>query len=196
MSTPTDLSLPDCEHQRKMLTRPRDAGMVILPGYYAASLDQDQWIQYFVDICSASPIPILLYNFPANSAGQDMCAGTIEAIMARCPNLCGVKLTCPGSIPKLTILQSAVEKMAPRSEPFLFLDGIIGDMIPWVKSGGGHGTVSGLPNFAPRVVARFWSLLSKENLNAAEMEEMRSLQVLLASVDVKAFPAGVRGMSE
>jgi hypothetical protein len=36
----------------------RDAGMVILPAYYAASLnsDMDQVIQYYVDICEASPV--------------------------------------------------------------------------------------------------------------------------------------------
>jgi hypothetical protein len=36
----------------------RDAGMVILPAYYAASLDadQEQVIQYYVDICEASPV--------------------------------------------------------------------------------------------------------------------------------------------
>lgn len=36
----------------------RDAGMVILPAYYAAALssDQEQVIQYFVDICEASPV--------------------------------------------------------------------------------------------------------------------------------------------
>lgn len=88
-----------------------DAGMVILPAYYAASLaaDEDQIVQYFVDICEASPvstsyhahnpssrkgkIPILLYNFPANAAGLDMSSDVIEQIMRRAPNLCGVKLT-------------------------------------------------------------------------------------------------------
>ncbi|KAF1348123.1 hypothetical protein BDV97DRAFT_335195 [Delphinella strobiligena] len=51
-----------------------DAGMVILPAYYAASLnaDQEQVNQYYVEICQGSPIPLLLYNFPANAAGQDM----------------------------------------------------------------------------------------------------------------------------
>jgi 4-hydroxy-2-oxoglutarate aldolase len=35
-----------------------DAGMVILPSYYAASLnaDQEQVIQYYVDICESSPV--------------------------------------------------------------------------------------------------------------------------------------------
>ena len=35
-----------------------DAGLVILPAYYAASLnpDQDQVVQYYIDICENSPV--------------------------------------------------------------------------------------------------------------------------------------------
>ena len=93
-----------------------EAGLVILPAYYAASLNQDkeQVIQYYVDVCEKSPvrllpctgtpwqstyqqqIPLFLYNFPANSGGQDMSSEIIEAVMQRAPNLCGVKLTYVG----------------------------------------------------------------------------------------------------
>jgi 4-hydroxy-2-oxoglutarate aldolase len=38
-------------------------------------------------------IPLLLYNFPANAAGQDMSSAVIETVMKKAPNLCGVKLT-------------------------------------------------------------------------------------------------------
>lgn len=41
--------------------------MVILPAYYAASLntDPEQVIQYYVDICAASPVsPNIGMNFP------------------------------------------------------------------------------------------------------------------------------------
>lgn len=89
--------------------------MVILPAYYAASLntDPEQVIQYYVDICAASPvslevkitfswcskvlilleIPLLLYNFPANAGGQDMSSDIINAVIRKANNLCGVKLT-------------------------------------------------------------------------------------------------------
>lgn len=40
------------------LTTSRDAGMVILPAYYAASFRQDpsQIVQYYIDICAGSPV--------------------------------------------------------------------------------------------------------------------------------------------
>ncbi|THX96946.1 hypothetical protein D6D03_08543 [Aureobasidium pullulans] len=81
-------------------------GMVIPPAYYAATLQQDssQIEQYYIDICRLSPIvtsclnrpnqiPLLLYNFPANSAGQDLSAKSIIRIIENLPNLCGLKLT-------------------------------------------------------------------------------------------------------
>ncbi|RAK98735.1 dihydrodipicolinate synthase family protein [Aspergillus ibericus CBS 121593] len=176
-----------------------DAGMVILPAYYAASLNTDanQIIQYYVDICEASPIPILLYNFPSNAGGLDMSSSTIQSIMERSPNLCGVKLTCGGSISKLIRLTSTIKSNASinssRPFPFLLLDGLIADLTPWMQSGG-HGTVSGIPNFAPVASMRLWELLNVANPSEEEVLERENLQGVLSRADVAAVPAGVRGM--
>ncbi|KAH6676313.1 putative dihydrodipicolinate synthase [Halenospora varia] len=176
-----------------------DAGMVILPAYYAASLnaDQNQVIQYYVDICEGSPIPLLLYNFPANAAGQDMSSAVIEAVMRRAPNLCGVKLTCGGSIGKLVRLTAAISEdpsiNSTRKFPFLLLDGLIADLTPWVSCGG-HGTVSGIPNFAPLATMKLWKFLNNPNPTADEKKEGARLQAVLSNTDAAAVPAGIRGM--
>ncbi|PQE03586.1 Aldolase-type TIM barrel protein [Rutstroemia sp. NJR-2017a BVV2] len=174
--------IQEAEGEKTELTPVSDAGMVILPAYYAASLnaDQDQVIQYYVDICEASPvcssehltIPLLLYNFPANAAGQDMSSAVIEAVMKKAPNLCGVKLTCGGSIGKLIRLNATLNDdptiNSSRPYPFLLLDGLIADLTPWVSSGG-HGTVSGIPNFAPRATMKLWRLLSNPTPSKGEV---------------------------
>ncbi|OOF98693.1 hypothetical protein ASPCADRAFT_162356 [Aspergillus carbonarius ITEM 5010] len=176
-----------------------DVGMVILPAYYAASLntDHNQIIQYYIDICEASPIPILLYNFPSNAGGLDMSSSTIQSIMERSPNLCGVKLTCGGSIPKLLRLNSALksnpELNTSRRFPFLLLDGLIADLTPWMLSGG-HGTVSGIPNFAPATAMRLWELVNRKELSEEEVLERERLQGVVGRADVVAVPGGVRGM--
>ncbi|KAL2204265.1 putative dihydrodipicolinate synthase [Sarocladium strictum] len=176
-----------------------DAGLVILPAYYAASLstDQEQIIQYYVDICHESPIPLFLYNFPANAAGLDMSSAVIEAVIRRAPNLCGVKLTCGGSVSKLIRLSSFINGESAvnscRPYPFLLLDGLISDLTPWMKCGG-HGTVSGIPNFAPAASMRLWALLNKPGLTADETREANRIQSILSNADVAAVPAGVRGM--
>ncbi|KAF2113896.1 putative dihydrodipicolinate synthase [Lophiotrema nucula] len=176
-----------------------DAGLVILPAYYAASLSADhkQIIQYYVDICNASPIPLFLYNFPANSAGLDMSSAIIEAVIQQTSNLCGVKLTCGGSIAKLVRLSAALKANpsinASRPYPFLLLDGLIADLTPWMQCGG-HGTVSGIPNFAPAASMRLWALLNKSEMTNEESEEASRIQAILSNADVAAVPAGVRGM--
>ncbi|PYH94658.1 putative dihydrodipicolinate synthase [Aspergillus ellipticus CBS 707.79] len=176
-----------------------DAGMVILPAYYAASLntDAEQVIQYYVDICEGSPIPILLYNFPANAGGQDMPSAVIEAVMKRAPNLCGVKLTCGGSIAKLGRLTATIDETPSINEsrpfPFLLLDGLIADLTPWMQCGG-HGTVSGIPNFAPVASMRLWELLNTPSPSSEQISEMRKLQAILSRADVAAVPGGIRAM--
>ncbi|KAL6245493.1 hypothetical protein RBB50_007492 [Rhinocladiella similis] len=176
-----------------------DAGLVILPAYYAASLNSDhkQIIQYFIDICEASPIPLFLYNFPTNAAGLDMSSEVIENIMEEAPNLCGVKLTCGGSVGKLVRLKAALDvssaTMPSRTRPFLLLDGLIGDLTAW-KACGGHGTVSGIPNFAPRASVRLWQLLNLPSLTPEEVSEREGLQAILSRADAVAVPAGIRAM--
>ncbi|OJJ46427.1 hypothetical protein ASPZODRAFT_159359 [Penicilliopsis zonata CBS 506.65] len=176
-----------------------DAGMVILPAYYAASLnaDPEQVIQYYIDICEQSPIPILLYNFPSNAGGQDMSSAVIEAVIQQAPNLAGVKLTCGGSMAKLVRLTATISADASintsRPYPFLLLDGLIADLTPWMGTGG-HGTVSGIPNFAPKASMRLWELLNRGTLGAEETEERIRLQAVLSRADVAAVPGGVRAM--
>ncbi|KAH8698689.1 putative dihydrodipicolinate synthase [Talaromyces proteolyticus] len=176
-----------------------DAGMVILPAYYAASLNTDanQVVQYYVDICEASPIPLLLYNFPANAGGQDMPSAVISEIMDRAPNLCGVKLTCGGSIGKLLRLNARIKESlsvnSSRPFPFLLLDGLIADLTPWMQCGG-HGTVSGIPNFAPLASMRLWNLLNTSSLTKEKSEEASKLQAILSKADVAAVPGGIRAM--
>ncbi|KAJ5724575.1 dihydrodipicolinate synthase [Penicillium malachiteum] len=176
-----------------------DAGMVILPAYYAASLntDPEQVIQYYIDICAGSPIPLLLYNFPANAGGQDMSSDVIGTIIKKAPNLCGVKLTCGGSIGKLVRLNAVLSEdpmiNSSRKFPFLLLDGLIADLTPWVQCGG-HGTVSGIPNFAPRASMRLWHLLNLESPTPEELQEATRIQAILSRADASAVPGGIRAM--
>ncbi|KAJ5553551.1 hypothetical protein N7494_002929 [Penicillium frequentans] len=176
-----------------------DAGMVILPAYYAASLntDPEQVIQYYVDICAASPIPLLLYNFPANAGGQDMSSDIINSVIRKANNLCGVKLTCGGSIGKLIRLNAAVFEdstiNSSRKFPFLLLDGLIADLTPWMKCGG-HGTVSGIPNFAPHASMKLWHLLNLSSPSSDEVKEAARIQAILSRADATAVPGGIRAM--
>ncbi|THW17898.1 putative dihydrodipicolinate synthase [Aureobasidium pullulans] len=166
-------------------------GMVIPPAYYAATLQQDssQIEQYYIDICRLSPIPLLLYNFPANSAGQDLSAKSIIRIIENSPNLCGLKLTCPGRMDKLEQVTASVK----TNPEFLILDGVMHDLPAW-KEFGGHGTVSGISNIAPSSTVRLWNLCFVENPSLEQQKELREVLNVLSKVDAVVMPLGVRGL--
>lgn len=73
-----------------------DFVMVIPPGYYSGPLKSDgghALTEYFVDIAEASPVPVVLYNFPAVSGGIDLDSDLIVGVVMKSGNVAGVKLT-------------------------------------------------------------------------------------------------------
>jgi 4-hydroxy-2-oxoglutarate aldolase len=66
-----------------------DAALVITPYYYKASMTQDAFARHFKDVADHSPIPVLIYNVPANT-GVVIESGTIAALATH-QNIIGVK---------------------------------------------------------------------------------------------------------
>ena len=138
-----------------------DYVMVIPPGYYASTLRADSGAitRFFIDIAEASPVPIIIYNFPGVSGGIDIDSEMIVDIVKASPNVAGTKLTCAsvGKITRITAITEALEFQAkyPRKwnlgegwDYFQVIDGYIDILMPSVASGAA-GAISGLPNFAP-----------------------------------------------
>lgn len=137
--------------------------MIIPPGYYASTLRSNpQAIRnFFVDIAEASPVPVIIYNFPGVSAGIDLDSEMILDIVKACSNVAGAKLTC-ASVGKITRITAQVDepkfqekyprkwKTGGESEWGFFrvIDGYIDILMPSIASGAA-GAISGLPNFAP-----------------------------------------------
>ncbi|TIA15729.1 putative dihydrodipicolinate synthase [Aureobasidium pullulans] len=168
-------------------------GMVIPPAYYAATLQQDssQIEQYYIDICRLSPIPLLLYNFPANSAGQDLSAKSIIRIIENLPNLCGLKLTCPGRVHKL----AQVTALVKTNPELLVLDGVMHDLPAW-KEFGGHGTVSGISNIAPSSTVTLWNLCCLENPSLEQQKELREVLNVLSKIEARCHRHSVQNVWE
>ena len=74
-----------------------DYAMVLPPGYYASQLagpeGRHALMKFFVDVAEASPLPVVLYNFPAVSGGLDLDSELIVDVVKASPNVVGVKLT-------------------------------------------------------------------------------------------------------
>jgi 4-hydroxy-2-oxoglutarate aldolase len=76
-----------------------DYVMVIPPGYYAGALSpqsvrgRESLRRFFVDVAQASPLPVIIYNFPGVSGGIDLDSDLIVDVVKASPNVAGVKLT-------------------------------------------------------------------------------------------------------
>jgi 4-hydroxy-2-oxoglutarate aldolase len=181
-----------------------DFAMVIPPGYYAGQLAQNNMAavrQFFVDVAHASPLPVILYNFPGVSGGLDIDSDLVVDVARACPNVVGVKLTCAnvGKITRITALvhdQTFIEKY-PRCNPaqaFQVIDGYIDILLPSMASGAA-GAISGLPNVAPRLCVRLLTLASSGAApNSPEYKEAQRLQNLVALADGVAARIGIAGL--
>ncbi|CAK7216545.1 hypothetical protein SCUCBS95973_002842 [Sporothrix curviconia] len=179
--------------------------LAIPPGYYAGNLVANSMAaikQYYVDLAAASPVPVILYNFPAVSSGIDMDSDTIIEVVRRAPNVCGAKLTC-ANVGKLTRITAQTHSAAfretyPRSYgpyPFEVIDGFIDFLLPSVSSGSA-GAISGLPNVAPRVCVRLWEACQRASTDPASYKEAQELQNLVSLADGIQLKVGIPGMKK
>ncbi|KAG6016458.1 hypothetical protein E4U43_003626 [Claviceps pusilla] len=115
--------------------------LVLPPSYYGDLLTTDLLETHFQAVADASPIPLLIYNFPAPCGGLDLSSDTIIRLAAH-PNIVGAKLTC-GNTGKLARVVAGT-----RDTDFRIFGGSA-DLILPTLSVGGHGVIAGLANVAP-----------------------------------------------
>ncbi|RYO98282.1 hypothetical protein DL764_007131 [Monosporascus ibericus] len=154
--------------------------IVLPPAYYGGLLNTSKIIQHFYDIADASPIPILIYNYPGACSGLDLSSDTILEI-AKHPNVQGVKLTC-GNTGKLA-------RIAADAKEGFFVAGGSADFVLQGLVVGGHGTIAGTANLVPRACVRICELYQ-----AGELKEARRLQAIVAKADWVAIQTGFAGV--
>jgi len=75
-----------------------DAAIVITPYYFTKAFARPEaQVRHYLAVADASPIPVMLYNFPLNT-GVNLEAETVARI-AQHPNVCGIK-DSSGNIPQ------------------------------------------------------------------------------------------------
>ncbi|MCJ1331485.1 hypothetical protein MMC10_008176 [Thelotrema lepadinum] len=70
-----------------------DYVLILPPSYYKASYSHSSLLSHFRAIASASPLPVVIYNYPGAAAGIDLDSDTLLEL-AKHPNIVGAKLTC------------------------------------------------------------------------------------------------------
>ena len=115
------------------------AVLVINPSYYKGNMNQDELVRHYFDVADASPVPVLVYNMPANT-GIDMTPKMIIA-MAEHPNIIGLKES-GGNVVKMGEVLGAVKP------GFQVLAGGAGFLLPALSTGAVGGILASA-NIAP-----------------------------------------------
>ncbi|KAK1625358.1 hypothetical protein BDP81DRAFT_483689 [Colletotrichum phormii] len=158
-----------------------DYALVLPPSYFGKGMSADIIESFFLDVADQSPIPIILYSFPAVSAGIEMDSGLLSRISQH-PNVAGTKFTC-GDTGKLSRVSTA---MKSRQSYALF--GGLADFILPALVAGATGVIAGGANVTPRTCVRIFDLW-QEGL----VEEAREMQAILAKGDWEHTVRGISG---
>lgn len=151
--------------------------LVLPPSYYGGLVPTDLILQHFRAVADASPVPVLIYNFPGACGGVDLSSDTILALAAH-PNIRGTKLTC-GNTGKLARVVGGTQGTGFRTF------GGSADFVLQTLAVGGHGVIAGLANVAPRACVELMRLWA-----AGKQEQARELQWAVARGDWTAIQGG------
>lgn len=141
--------------------------LVLTPAYYRGQMTATALRGHFLAVADASPIPVAIYNMPANAAGVDLDAETVIELSAH-QRIIAVK-DSSGNIAKMAQI------VAGAREGFSVIAGSAGFLLPALAVGA-TGAVAALANIAPRACLRLLDLW-----RAGELEPARELQARLVA---------------
>lgn len=119
-----------------------DAVLVLTPFYYKGGMTHDALRRHFEAVADAAPVPVLLYNVPANT-GLNMAPETVAALAPH-PNVVGVKDSA-GDIGQL----AEIVRLTKGPKPFAVFSGNYGAALPGYAVGCA-GAILAVANVAPR----------------------------------------------
>lgn len=145
-----------------------NAALVITPAFYKGKMSEPALQKFFTDVADASPIPVILYNMPANT-GIDISANLVVSL-ANHSNIIGLK-DSGGNITKMGEIVHNV------SDDFQVLAGSAGFLLPALIMGAVGGIVA-LADIAPAQC-----LLIQQLFSEGKLKEAKSLQSSLISLN-------------
>ena len=144
--------------------------LLLPPSFWAKAVTEEVLLGFYRDVADASPLPIVIYNFPAVTGGVDLNSDDLAALAAH-PNIVAVKLTC-GNVGKAVRLTS---RFTPAQ--FSVYGGSSDFLVPTLE-GGGVGCVTGMGNVFPRATAQVYELWT-----AGRRDEAKELQDVVANAE-------------
>ncbi len=132
--TGTNSTLHTIRQTKRAAELGADAAIVITPHYFTKGFSQAAaQIRHYLAVAEASPIPVLIYNFPLNT-GINLEADTVARI-AEHPNVCGIK-DSSGNIPQ------AAQIIDQTPKTFHVLVGAASALLPSLAIGSSGGILA------------------------------------------------------
>jgi 4-hydroxy-2-oxoglutarate aldolase len=204
----------------EMTRRAADAGcaaaLIITPFYYKNSMTGEALKKHYFTIADQSPIPVMIYNVPANT-GLNV-ASSIVAEIAQHPNIVGIK-DSSGDINQLAETVRLTRKQVNRetssqggahperveaavmadvrsasSAEFVVFSGNYGAMLPSF-SFGVVGGILAVANIAPNECVRIYELFQQGKIAEAGELHLRLLPVARAATSQMGVPGLKAAMS-
>lgn len=145
-----------------------DCALVVTPHYYKGQMTGAAMLAHYRALADAAPIPVLLYNVPANT-GVDLEAATILALSEH-PNIAGMK-DSGGNLVKMAEVLANVRSdfaMFAGSGSFAFSALLLG----------ARGVIPALGNVAPRQMLQLYG-----DVLAGRLENARQMQFRLMEMN-------------
>lgn len=164
-----------------------DYNMVLPPSYYRAQMDLPAVVDYLLAVADASPLPLIIYNYPGAVSGIDLDSDTLLRL-AQHPNIVGTKFTC-GNTGKLTRVAAGADAKTPGSEGSGYMAfGGMCDFTVQTLASGGSGIIAGGANVLPKLCVRVWDLWAQ-----GKRDEALALQKVLSTGDWPLTKAAIAG---
>ncbi|KAF7305980.1 Dihydrodipicolinate synthase [Mycena chlorophos] len=174
-----------------------DYAIVIPPGYFSFAIgrDVDALKGFFYKVLDASPLPVMIYNFPGAASGIDLSSDTLIELSEH-QNCFGTKLTCAmvGKGHRLALHTQSAAYKARHPLPYFVLPGFSDILLPSLISRM-SGCITGTGNVIPKTIVKLYdtAVLGLEKNDATLLEEARVLQDLVCEADWVIVKAGIQG---
>ncbi|KAH8672615.1 dihydrodipicolinate synthetase [Tricladium varicosporioides] len=146
---------------------------LVLPcAYFGKQTTPEVVKRFYGQIATVSPLPLIIYNFPAVCNGLDLDSEIITEIVVQNPKIVGVKLAC-GSVAKITRLS------ATFSPNRFAIFGGQSDFLIGGLAAGSAGCIAAFANVVPQTVTRIFNLWSQGKYH--EAQELQRIAALAES---------------
>ncbi len=147
--------------------------LILPPSAFPAYMTAAALRNYYETIATASPIPALIYNMPANAAGIDI-SSQLALQLAKHPNIIGMKDSSGQLVKMMEIISGA-------GEGFIMLAGSAGFLLPALAVGA-HGAIAASANVVPGHLVRLYEQW-RHVMNAGSLD--RPMEMILQELRIE-----------